>query len=106
MRYRPDHIGTAYSSTLFERKDYSNQLLTKEWLVRIDSSSSAPYLFVSISWNKCFPYNDLILFHIQKFCVLPGDNSCCLMITDTKTVWTEGLSNRLRSLLPKHDSLS
>ncbi|KAK0204748.1 hypothetical protein DFS33DRAFT_1322514 [Desarmillaria ectypa] len=48
------------------------QLLTKEWLVKIDTLKSIPYLI--------------------KFCASTADLTCCVLITDTKSVWAEALS--------------
>ncbi|KDQ57166.1 hypothetical protein JAAARDRAFT_178741 [Jaapia argillacea MUCL 33604] len=53
-------------------EEHSKLLLAKEWLVKIDSEKSIPYLF--------------------KFHMSTVDLSGCLLITDTKTVWTEVLS--------------
>ncbi|KAF5377322.1 hypothetical protein D9757_008041 [Collybiopsis confluens] len=45
------------------------ELLSKEWLVKIDSENSIPYLF--------------------KFNSSTADSTCLIMITDTKSVWVE-----------------
>ncbi|KAG7451111.1 uncharacterized protein BT62DRAFT_926769 [Guyanagaster necrorhizus] len=49
-----------------------NQLLTREWLVKIDTLKSIPYLI--------------------KFYESTADLTCCVLITDTKSVWAEALS--------------
>ncbi|KAF8127023.1 hypothetical protein EV363DRAFT_1401456 [Boletus edulis] len=49
-------------------------LLAKEWLVKIDPHTSTPYLF--------------------KFHFSPVDLTCCIMITDTKRTWAEVLSSK------------
>ncbi|SJL09594.1 uncharacterized protein ARMOST_12974 [Armillaria ostoyae] len=51
-------------------EDTLKQLLTKEWLVKIDTLKSIPYLI--------------------KFYASPDDLTCCVLITDTKSVWAEG----------------
>ncbi|KAK0500514.1 hypothetical protein EDD18DRAFT_1150352 [Armillaria luteobubalina] len=48
------------------------QLLTKEWLVKIDTLKSIPYLI--------------------KFYASLADLTCCVLITDTKSIWAEVLS--------------
>ncbi|KAK0450144.1 hypothetical protein EV421DRAFT_1779036 [Armillaria borealis] len=53
-------------------EDTLKQLLTKEWLVKIDTLKSIPYLI--------------------KFYASPADLTCCVLITDTKSVWAEALS--------------
>ncbi|KAM5538552.1 hypothetical protein V8D89_007885 [Ganoderma adspersum] len=54
-------------------EDHANLLLTKEWLVKVDSESSTPYML--------------------KFYSSTVDLSCCILITDTKSVWGEVLSS-------------
>ncbi|KAJ3862409.1 hypothetical protein EV359DRAFT_74204 [Lentinula novae-zelandiae] len=54
-------------------EEHSKLLSSKEWLVKVDSHKSTPYLFK---------------FHSSKI-----DQSCLVMITDTKSVWTEVISN-------------
>ncbi|KAI0749567.1 hypothetical protein C8Q80DRAFT_1162659 [Daedaleopsis nitida] len=54
-------------------EDHAKLLLTKEWLVKTDSESSTPYL---------------LKFHASTI-----DLTCCLLITDTKSVWGEVLSS-------------
>ncbi|KAG6374491.1 hypothetical protein JVT61DRAFT_4534 [Boletus reticuloceps] len=49
-------------------------LLAKEWLVKVDPHTSTPYLF--------------------KFHFSPVDLTCCIMITDTKRTWAEVLSSK------------
>ncbi|KAK0223171.1 hypothetical protein IW262DRAFT_1458179 [Armillaria fumosa] len=51
-------------------EDTLKQLLTKEWLVKIDTLKSTPYLI--------------------KFYASLADLTCCVLITDTKSVWAEG----------------
>ncbi|KAK0485166.1 hypothetical protein IW261DRAFT_884949 [Armillaria novae-zelandiae] len=53
-------------------EDTLKQLLTKEWLVKIDTLKSIPYLI--------------------KFYASLADLTCCVLITDTKSVWAEVLS--------------
>ncbi|GBE87802.1 hypothetical protein SCP_1200270 [Sparassis crispa] len=55
-------------------EDHYKLLLNKEWLVRIDSEKSIPYLL--------------------KFYSSTVDQCCCIMITDTKGVWGEVLSSK------------
>ncbi|TDL25498.1 hypothetical protein BD410DRAFT_764954 [Rickenella mellea] len=55
------------------KEEYSKHLLSKEWLVKVDAAKSVPYLF--------------------KFCSV-SENLCCLIVTDTKNVWAEVLSNK------------
>lgn len=62
-------------------------LLSKEWLTKVDGGTSTPYLFK---------------FHLSQM-----DLSCVLLITDTKSVWTELLSSqqfarRWRQCNPTH----
>ncbi|KAI1797372.1 hypothetical protein LXA43DRAFT_1089242 [Ganoderma leucocontextum] len=54
-------------------EDHVKLLLTKEWLVKVDSESSTPYLL--------------------KFYSSTVDLTCCILITDTKSVWGEVLSS-------------
>ncbi|KAI0710020.1 hypothetical protein C8Q76DRAFT_740783 [Earliella scabrosa] len=54
-------------------EEHAKLLLTKEWLVKTDSESSTPYLL--------------------KFYSSTIDVTCCILITDTKTVWGEVLSS-------------
>ncbi|KIY72399.1 hypothetical protein CYLTODRAFT_417986 [Cylindrobasidium torrendii FP15055 ss-10] len=51
--------------------DFQNLLYTKEWAVKVDASQSQPYLIKSFSSKT--------------------DTSCGVVITDTKSVWTEVL---------------
>ncbi|KAJ3815144.1 hypothetical protein F5876DRAFT_31278, partial [Lentinula aff. lateritia] len=53
--------------------EQSKLLSSREWLVKVDSQKSTPYLFK---------------FHSSKI-----DQSCLVMITDTKSVWTEVIFN-------------
>ncbi|KAI0783560.1 hypothetical protein C8Q75DRAFT_884500 [Abortiporus biennis] len=55
-------------------EDRQKLLLNKEWLVKIDNENSTPYLF--------------------KFYSSTVDLSCCIMITDMKSVWGEVLSSK------------
>ncbi|RDB25908.1 hypothetical protein Hypma_006495 [Hypsizygus marmoreus] len=55
-------------------EEHSKCLLSKEWLVKTDNQSSTPYLF--------------------KFYSSTVDLSCCLLLTDTKSVWTEVLTSK------------
>ncbi|KAJ3787010.1 hypothetical protein GGU10DRAFT_394251 [Lentinula aff. detonsa] len=52
--------------------EQSKLLASKEWLVKVDSQKSTPYLFK---------------FHSSKI-----DLTCTVMITDTKSVWAEALT--------------
>ncbi|KAJ3998958.1 hypothetical protein F5050DRAFT_1798131 [Lentinula boryana] len=52
--------------------EQSKLLSSKEWLVKVDSQKSTPYLFK---------------FHSSKI-----DLTCMVMITDTKSVWAEALT--------------
>ncbi|KAJ4476221.1 hypothetical protein J3R30DRAFT_415667 [Lentinula aciculospora] len=54
-------------------KEQSKLLSSKEWLVKVDTQRSTPYLFK---------------FHSSKI-----DLSCFVMVTDTKSVWTEVLTS-------------
>ncbi|KAJ3983959.1 hypothetical protein F5890DRAFT_1519963 [Lentinula detonsa] len=53
-------------------EEQSKLLSSKEWLVKVDSQKSTPYLFK---------------FHSSKI-----DLTCMVMITDTKSVWAEALT--------------
>ncbi|KAG1733634.1 uncharacterized protein EDB91DRAFT_1251291 [Suillus paluster] len=54
-------------------EDHSKFLLSKEWLVKVDSQSSTPYLF--------------------KFTYSSVDLTACILVTDTKTAWAEVLTS-------------
>ncbi|PPQ67521.1 hypothetical protein CVT25_006062 [Psilocybe cyanescens] len=53
-------------------EEHAKHLLNNEWLVKADPSKAIPYLF--------------------KFHSSVGDLSCCILVTDTKSVWVEGIS--------------
>ncbi|KAF9046916.1 hypothetical protein BDZ89DRAFT_1155168 [Hymenopellis radicata] len=55
-------------------EEHNKQLLVKEWAVKIDTLNSTPYLI--------------------KFFLSQADSSCVVLITDTKSVWTEVLSSQ------------
>ncbi|KAF9236742.1 hypothetical protein BU15DRAFT_89028 [Melanogaster broomeanus] len=55
-------------------EEYSQLLLPKEWLVKVNGQTSTPYLI--------------------KFYSSSVDLTCCIMITDTKSTWTEVLSSQ------------
>ncbi|KAF8071710.1 hypothetical protein FPV67DRAFT_1560501 [Lyophyllum atratum] len=55
-------------------REHSKSLLSKEWLVKTDNQTSTPYLF--------------------KFYSNTVDLSCCVLLTDTKSVWTEVLTSK------------
>ncbi|KAF9565236.1 hypothetical protein CPC08DRAFT_815535 [Agrocybe pediades] len=55
--------------------DHIKSLLSREWLVKVDSAKSKPYLF--------------------KYSSSLVDLSCYFMITDTKSVWAEVLTPKL-----------
>ncbi|KAF4596531.1 hypothetical protein EYR38_007918 [Pleurotus pulmonarius] len=55
-------------------EDHAKLLLDKEWLVKVDNSKSTPYLL--------------------KFYSAPDNLSCILLVTDTKSVWSEVLSSK------------
>jgi len=64
-------------------EEHAKHLLSKEWLAKSDPSSSTPYLI--------------------KFHSFDADLLCCILVTDTKSVWTEvltaqQLARRWRSL--------
>ncbi|KAG2133669.1 uncharacterized protein EDB93DRAFT_1307039 [Suillus bovinus] len=54
-------------------EDHSKALLAKEWLVKVDSQTSTPYLF--------------------KFSCSSVDLTACILVTDTKTAWAEVLTS-------------
>lgn len=54
-------------------EDHSKALLAKEWLVKVDSQTSTPYLF--------------------KFAYSSVDLTACILVTDTKTAWAEVLTS-------------
>ncbi|KAG0705679.1 hypothetical protein DFH29DRAFT_1029847 [Suillus ampliporus] len=54
-------------------EDHSKLLFSKEWLVKVDSQSSTPYLF--------------------KFTYSSVDLTACILVTDTKTAWAEVLTS-------------
>jgi hypothetical protein len=54
-------------------EDHSKALLAKEWLVKVDSQTSTPYLF--------------------KFSYSSVDLTACILVTDTKTAWAEVLTS-------------
>ncbi|CDO77382.1 hypothetical protein BN946_scf184835.g4 [Trametes cinnabarina] len=53
-------------------EEHDNLLLAKEWLVKVDSDTSTPYLL--------------------KFYASTADLKCCIMLTDTRSVWGEDLT--------------
>ncbi|KZT07641.1 uncharacterized protein LAESUDRAFT_698304 [Laetiporus sulphureus 93-53] len=55
-------------------EEHSKLLLNKEWLVKVDTDKSVPYL-------------------LKVYCSTV-DLSCCVVITDTKHVWGEVLSSK------------
>jgi len=55
-------------------EEHASLLLPKEWLAKSDPSTSTPYLI--------------------KFCRSDTDLSCCILVTDTKSVWTEVLAGK------------
>ncbi|GLB40185.1 hypothetical protein LshimejAT787_0800560 [Lyophyllum shimeji] len=55
-------------------EEHSKYLLSKEWLVKTDNRTSTPYQF--------------------KFYSNTVDLSCCVLLTDTKSVWTEVLTSQ------------
>ncbi|KAI6042979.1 hypothetical protein EDC04DRAFT_2563379, partial [Pisolithus marmoratus] len=55
-------------------QEHSKLLLSKEWLVKVDSQTSKPYLF--------------------KFYSSSVDLTCCFVITDTKMTWAEVLNSK------------
>ncbi|KAF8625543.1 hypothetical protein AX15_005310 [Amanita polypyramis BW_CC] len=55
-------------------QDHLDFLLSREWLVKVDNERSTPYLF--------------------KFYSSTVDLSCSLIVTDTKSVWTEALTSK------------
>lgn len=55
-------------------EDHAKLLLDKEWLVKVDNPKSTPYLL--------------------KFYSAPDNLSCILLVTDTKSVWSEVLSSK------------
>lgn len=68
-------------------EEHLKLLLSKEWLVKIDSEKSVSYLL--------------------KFYASAVDMSCCILITDTRNVWGEALTSkqiarRWRDCNPKH----
>ncbi|KAG2060825.1 hypothetical protein BDR06DRAFT_993108 [Suillus hirtellus] len=54
-------------------EDHSKALLAKEWLVKVDSQTSTPYLF--------------------KFFCSSVDLIACVLVTDTKAAWAEVLTS-------------
>ncbi|OJA14124.1 hypothetical protein AZE42_05031 [Rhizopogon vesiculosus] len=54
-------------------EDHSKLLLSKEWLVKVDSQTSTPYLF--------------------KFTSSSVDLTACILVTDTRTAWAEVLTS-------------
>ncbi|KAF8896262.1 hypothetical protein BD779DRAFT_572865 [Infundibulicybe gibba] len=55
-------------------EDHAHLLLSKEWLVKTDNLSSTPYLF--------------------KFHCSVDEALCCVLVTNTKSVWAEVLSSK------------
>ncbi|KAF9223867.1 hypothetical protein BS17DRAFT_802339 [Gyrodon lividus] len=55
-------------------EEHSKSLLSKEWLVKVNAQTSSPYLI--------------------KFSSSSVDLTCCIMVTDTKSTWTEVLSSK------------
>ncbi|KAF8149863.1 hypothetical protein B0H34DRAFT_164796 [Crassisporium funariophilum] len=55
-------------------EEYAKLLLSKEWMVKIDTSKATPYLL--------------------KFYSSSADLSCFVLMTDTKSVWTEVLNSK------------
>ncbi|KLO13470.1 hypothetical protein SCHPADRAFT_363776 [Schizopora paradoxa] len=55
-------------------EDHSKLLLPREWLVKVDVTTSTPYLF--------------------KFAHSADQSGCCILISDTKKVWTEVLPRK------------
>ncbi|KAF9468141.1 hypothetical protein BDZ94DRAFT_845739 [Collybia nuda] len=58
---------------MFVAQEHSKLILSKEWLVKTDNQTSTPYLF--------------------KFYSSTADLSCYVLLTDTKSVWTEVLTS-------------
>lgn len=54
-------------------EDHSKFLLSKEWLVKVDNGASTPYFI--------------------KFFSSTVDISCCILVTDAKSVWVEVMSS-------------
>ncbi|TFK72931.1 hypothetical protein BDN72DRAFT_956922 [Pluteus cervinus] len=55
-------------------EEHSKLLFAKEWLVAVDTRSSTPYLI--------------------KFSAIPTDLGCCVLVTDTKSVWGEVMNGQ------------
>ncbi|KAF5327906.1 hypothetical protein D9619_004909 [Psilocybe cf. subviscida] len=55
-------------------EEYNKFLLAREWMAKVDGSTSTPYLL--------------------KYHFIPGDWICVIMVTDTKRVWAEVVSSK------------
>ncbi|CAA7267135.1 unnamed protein product [Cyclocybe aegerita] len=55
-------------------EEHAKLLLSKEWMAKADAGKATPYLL--------------------KFHYSPQDLSCCILVTDTKSVWTEVLNSK------------
>ncbi|KIM39778.1 hypothetical protein M413DRAFT_446700 [Hebeloma cylindrosporum] len=56
-------------------EEHAKLLISKEWLAKVDTARGIPYL---------------LKFHFSL-----ADLSCCVLITDTKSVWAEVLTSKL-----------
>jgi hypothetical protein len=61
--------------------------------VKIDAASSTPYLIVRPSETLIltFSYPDLVYAPNKKFCTAAFNTNCCILVTDTKKTWAEGV---------------
>ena len=71
------------------RKEHSDAFLTQQWLVKLDTSSSVPYLFVSEPlMTCCMEVSESRFSDFQKV-LFTEDVPCSIMVSDTKSVWAE-----------------
>ncbi|KDR76312.1 hypothetical protein GALMADRAFT_247681 [Galerina marginata CBS 339.88] len=56
-------------------EEHAKLLLNKEWMVKVDAGKATPYL--------------------MKYHLSFADLSCCILLTDTKSVWTEVVNSKL-----------
>lgn len=68
-------------------QEHGKLLLSKEWLVK--NNDSTPYLFVRAVIGSRFTRHST-RHSVQKCYFSTVDLSCFILVTDTKTVWTEG----------------
>lgn len=75
----------------FSPQDKIRLFLHKEWLVKNDLVKSVPYLLVRALVFEILSELNIVYLFTQKFYVSTVDQYCCILLTDTKHVWGEGV---------------